>query len=72
MKKIFLTAAALLAVAVGSVQAQTQEQEKKTLTLEQVAQGMPEGIVNSIPMPVGWYDKGNLIVSQDRRPSSRS
>ena len=58
MKKIFLTAAALLAVAVGSVQAQTQDQEKKALTLEQVAQGIPEGIVNSIPMPVCLYDKG--------------
>ena len=64
MKRIFLVAAALFSAAVGY--AQEQVQEKKALTLEQVAQGMPEGIVNSIPMPVGWYDKGNLIVSQDR------
>lgn len=64
MKRIFLVAAALFSAAVGY--AREQVQEKKALTLEQVAQGMPEGIVNSIPMPVGWYDKGNLIVSQDR------
>ena len=66
MKRISLAAAALLAVAVGSVQAQDQGREKKNLTVEQVAKGMPDGIVNPIPTPVGWYDNSNLIVSENR------
>ena len=63
MRKIFLAAAALLSAAVGYAQ---ESGEKQSLTLEQVAQVMPEGITSPIPMPLGWYDKSNLIVSENR------
>ncbi len=63
MRKIFLAAAALLSAAVGYAQ---ESGEKQSLTLEQVAQGMPEGITSPIPMPLGWYDRSNLIVSENR------
>ena len=65
MKKL-LTAAMLLssvyAFAVDNGDAQNG-QTKKNLTIEQIVGGMPEGIVNSIPMPVLWTDKENLVVS---------
>lgn len=41
-------------------------QEKNNLTLEQVAEGMPAGIINPIPVPVGWHDRTHLIVSEGR------
>lgn len=57
MKSIFLAAALLFSAYAGYAQ------EKKTLTVGQLAEGIPDGVICPVPTPVGWYDRNNLVVS---------
>lgn len=60
MKSVLLAVAAVCTAIAGHAQ------EKKSLTLEQLAEGMPAGIISPIPAPAGWYDRNNLIVYENR------
>lgn len=56
MKKLFLVFL-ILCSAFGAI-----AQSKQNLTIEQIANKMPKGIVNSKTMVINWFDNSNLIV----------
>ena len=60
-KRLFIISALLLCCATAVM---AQESQKKALTQEQIAGKLPEGIVNQLPMVMGWTDKNTVSLAQ--------
>lgn len=60
-KRLFIVSAMLVLCATAVM---AQERQKKALTQEQIAGKLPEGIVNQLPMVMGWTDKNTVSLAQ--------
>ncbi len=60
-KRLFIISALLLCCATA---VNAQESQKKALTQEQITGKLPEGIVNQLPMVMGWADKNTVSLAQ--------